>query len=103
MKTKLLIAVALFSLTTIAAAAQNGNKTLHDENLRIRQGVASGQLTGKETSRLRMEEANLRKEAIRYKTNDGRIGRRERADLRRDNKRLDRNIRCQKHYRQRRF
>ena len=83
MKTRLLIAGVLFCFISISASAQNGNRTLRYENRRIQQD-------------------HIKREAIRYKANDGRIGPRERADLRRDQKRLDRNIRHQKHDRQRR-
>ena len=100
MKSKFIIAiVALMSVATISASAQ-GNRNLRDEDQRIHNGVRSGQLTARETARLEREKANLRNEAIRYKVNDGRIGPRERADLRRDNRRLDRNIFRQKHDRQ---
>ena len=86
----------------MSASAQN-NRSLKDENQRIRQGVRSGELTPRETARLEREKAHLRREAIRYRANDGHIGPRERADLRRDNRRLDRSIYRQKHDRQRRF
>ena len=102
MKAKLFIATVAFSIIAISASAQCGKRTLRDENRRIRQGAVSGQLTGRETARLKMQEAKLRNEAIRYKTNDGKIGPLERADLRKDEKRLDRNIYRQKHDGQRR-
>jgi len=103
MKITFIIAVvALLSISAISATAQN-NLSLHDESLRIHQGVASGQLTAFEAARLNTEKAMLREEAARYKANDGRIGPRERADLRRDNRRFSANICRQKHDRQRRF
>lgn len=103
MKTRFIIAfVALLSVSAISATAQN-NRGLQDERQRIHQGVQSGQLTHREAARLNAQKAQLRNEAIRYKANDGRIGPRERADLRRDNKRLNRNICYQKHDRQKRF
>jgi hypothetical protein len=95
-------AIVFFSIITISATAQD-NHSLLDESKRIRQGVVSGQLTGPEAARLKIDEARLRTEAIRYKTNDGRICRAELADLRRGNRRLSRNIFIQKHDRQRRF
>ncbi|MEP6673599.1 MAG: hypothetical protein ABJA78_00525 [Ferruginibacter sp.] len=101
MKAKIFIATALFIATAFTASAQNA-RSLKDENRRIRQGVKSGQLTAAETARLKAEESRLRAEAIRDKTNNGNIGPAERAKLLRDEKRLDRNIRRQKHDRQRR-
>jgi len=103
MKTRFIIAfVALLSVSAISATAQN-NRSLQDEQQRIQQGVQSGQLTHREAARLNAQKAQLRNEAIRYKANDGRIGPRERADLRKDNRRLNRNICFQKHDRQKRF
>ncbi|MEO7767551.1 MAG: hypothetical protein ABIS01_09000 [Ferruginibacter sp.] len=103
MKLKFIItAVALLSISAINVSAQNG-RSLRDENQHIRQGMRSGQLTHRETARLSAQKNHLRREAIRYKANDGHIGPRERADLRRDNRRLDRNIYRQKHDRQRRY
>jgi len=103
MKTSIIIAfVALLSVSAISATAQN-NRGLKDERQRIHQGVQSGQLTHREAAKLNAQKAQLRNEAIRYKANDGRIGPCERADLRRDNRRLNRNITYQKHDRQKRF
>ena len=103
MKTRFLIAVAsLLSLSAFDASAQN-NRSLRDESQRIHQGVKSGELTASEAARLNNQKAQLRNEAIRYKANDGRIGPRERDDLRIDNRRLSKNICRQKHDRQRRF
>lgn len=103
MKIRFMIAlVALLSISAFSASAQN-NRSLRDEKQRIRQGGINGQLTARETARLSAQKAQLRREAIRYKLNDGRIGPRERADLRRDNRRLSRNIYHQKHDRQRRY
>ena len=103
MKIRFIIAViAVLSVSAFSASAQN-NRSLRDENRRIHQGVSSGELTRQEAIKLSMQKANLRNEAIRYKANDGHIGPRERADLRRDNRRLSRNIYRQKHDCQRRF
>jgi hypothetical protein len=98
MKHSLLIVVAaIFAVST--AVAQPG---LRDENRRIRRGAISGQLTPAETIRLKQQENALRAEALRFKQNDGRISRRERRKLLRDERRLDRHIFIQKHDRQRR-
>lgn len=103
MKTRFIIAVVvLFSVSSFDASAQK-NRSLRDESQRIHQGVVSGQLTAGEAARLQTQKAQLRREAIRYKANDGRIGPRERADLKRDNRRLNKNICRQKHDRQKRY
>ena len=97
------IAIALCSFATTSASAQNNNPGLQDENKRIHQGVTSGELTVAETKRLEFEKSQLKAEAYNYKHNDGHIGKWEKADLRRDNRRFSRDIYCQKHDRQRRF
>jgi len=97
-----IFAIAIFSIITLTVTAQN-NRSLRDENRRIRHGVISGELTASETARLKIQESRLRAEAYRYKNNDGRISFQERADLRRDNRRLSRNIFRQKHDSQIRF
>jgi hypothetical protein len=97
MKATFILAItALFSISAINASAQN-HRNLQGERQRIHQGVKTGELTRGEAARLKSQKADLRNEAIQYKANDGRIGPRERADLRRDNRRLDRNIYHQKH------
>lgn len=98
----IIAAVALLSISAMNVSAQH-NRSFRDENQHMRQGMRSGQLTYRETARLNAQKHQLRREAIRYKANDGYISSRERADLRRDNWRLDRNIYQQKHDRQRRY
>lgn len=98
----LLIAAFITALSVTTASAQI-NRTHHVDRRRIHQGVENGQLTGREAARLHHQKSNLRAEAFRYKNNDGHIGRFERADLARDNARLNRNIYHQKHDLQRRF
>ena len=101
MKQKLLIAViAIFTISTASAQLRPG---LRDENRRIRHGVANGQLTAAEAHRLNAQKRALKMEALRYKMNDGRISPCEKMDLRRDNRRLNRQIFIQKHDRQKRF
>jgi hypothetical protein len=100
MNTKFIIAAAILFATSLGANAQAGRRTLKDENARINQGTRSGSLTRTERLRLKSEERRLKKEAVRFKTNDGKVGPVEKAKLRRDEKRLDRNIRRQKHDRQ---
>ena len=102
MKVKFLIPAAIGCLTIISSAALSQNRSLQDENRRIREGVRYGQLTEGETVRLKAQESKLKTEALRFKANDGRIGPVERTKLRGDEKRLDRNICRQKHDAQRR-
>lgn len=99
---RITLSIALLSIISLSAGAQN-NRTLADENIRINHGLANGELTVREAAGLKMQEAHLRREAIRFKMNDGKIGPMERAKLARDNRRLSRNIYRQKHDCQRRF
>lgn len=103
MKFKILIASAFFSLLTVTATAQRGIRTLRDEDLKIRHGVKNGSLTRREACQLKRQERKLKMERRRFLANDGRLGPAERLKLRKDEKRLDRNIRRQKHDRQSRF
>ena len=100
MKTKFFITAAVLAITMSASAQQYNN--YRDENRRIRHGAASGQLTPGEAARLRMREADLRRDAIRYRANDGYISRKERVRLIRDERKLDRSIYRQRHDCQRR-
>jgi hypothetical protein len=100
MKLKLFTTAIL--LTVAFAATAQDNRSLADERLRIRQGVKSGQLTQAERIRLQQQIAAIRSNAMRFKANDGRISRVERMKLRRDCRRLNRQIVIQKHDRQRR-
>lgn len=97
-----ILSIALFSIIGLSATAQN-NLSLRDENRRINQGIVSGELTPREAGRLKFQEAHLRREAIRFKMNDGKIGPVERRKLERDNRRLNRHIYRQKHDCQKRF
>jgi hypothetical protein len=54
------------------------------QQVRLRQGLRSGALTAPEYVRLEAQEARIRAEQFRYRHNDGVLGPRERADLRRD-------------------
>jgi hypothetical protein len=98
-----LTAIILLNMIAVSSSAQNNNRSQQDENRRIRRGVCSGELTAAEMYRLKLQQAQLKAEAYRYKQNDGHIGPLERADLRRDNRQLSRNIYRQKHDGQTRF
>lgn len=103
MKNLCRIAIVIISCATALSANAQNRIGLRDESRRIHQGVASGQLTPTETRQLQAQKAQLKVEAIRFKLNDGRISRRERAILKKDNRELDKNIMVQKHDVQTRF
>jgi hypothetical protein len=67
------------------------------QQVRLRQGLRSGALTAREYARLEAQEARIRAEEFRYRHNDGVLGPRERADLRRDLAVANRRIALQKH------
>jgi hypothetical protein len=92
------LAAALVGLLAVAGAASAGvNQREHRQMQRIRQGVRSGELTGRETRRLLRDQAHIRAEEFRYRHNDGHLSARERADLQRDLNRSSRRIYRQKH------
>jgi hypothetical protein len=102
MKPVVVLAAAAICFMSLNASAQQRPRTLKDENRHIRKGVKSGELTGRETVQLKRQEQKLRKEKARFEANDGTLSRREKGKLLRDEKKLDRNIRRQKHDRQKR-
>lgn len=87
-----LFILALIALAAAPAQASGG----HARNERIAQGVASGALTAREARGLKAGQQALRAERQAY-AGDGRIDAVERADLRSDAARLDRQIYNQKH------
>jgi len=94
--TAMLLTLAGFlALTASSEASINGRE--HRQRQRIREGVQSGQLTNREAARLAREQATIRREEHLYRANDGRLGPRERADLRRDLRRSSHDVYRQKH------
>ena len=84
--TMIIMAVALtVSIAGVAAAQtcprQSGRRAARQE-LRIRQGVGAGQLTRRETHRLRHGQRHLRRMELHARA-DGRVGPRERVRLHR--------------------
>lgn len=75
------------------------NARQYNQQQRIGQGVRSGQLTPRETARLSREQAHIRAEERRYKS-DGVLTGAERADLHRDLNAANRHIYNEKHDRQ---
>ncbi len=97
-------AVGLFLVAGAAAAGIGDpvNLRQYDQAERIRQGVLSGSLTRSEAARLRTEQRVIRSEERVYRS-DGVLTAFERADLRHDLDVASRDIRIQKHDRQRRY
>jgi hypothetical protein len=90
-------------LLSVSSFAQVGRGSLQDERQQIRRGFISGQLTAPEMLRLNQQARCIQAKTQAFRTNDGRISMRERAILRRDHRRLDRQIALQRFDRQRRF
>jgi hypothetical protein len=95
MKTLTLMLGLMLSTTALAeipvgvrAAAQQA---------RISEGVASGELTGREAARLERREQHLRREIRRDRLDGGGLSGRERRHLQREENRISRGIYRQKH------
>jgi len=71
-----------------------------NQDKRIDQGVASGQLTPKEAGRVEAQQAKIKQDEARMKA-DGNLTKKERAKLTREQNRASRTIYRQKHDRQR--
>jgi hypothetical protein len=72
------------------------NKREHRQQVRIRQGVRSGELSAREALRLQTEQARIRFYEARARAN-GHVSARERARLHRELNQANRHIRRQKH------
>lgn len=102
MKKHLFSAAAALLLLASAATAQAQTRTPvingreQNQRARIRQGVASGELTHREAARMRGREAGLTAEKRAMKA-DGVVTPQERQDLRRTENRDSRAIYRQKH------
>lgn len=95
----LLTALALFATSTVASAQTRTpgiNARQANERARIRQGVASGELTRPEAARLRAREADISQDKRAAKA-DGIVTRDERQDIRQDERHASRAIHRQKH------
>lgn len=96
----------LFLISMLLGAnsfAQFGPGSLRDERQQIQRGFLSGQLTTPEMIRLNQQMRAIQQKTRAFRANDGRLSMRERAILRRDHRRLDRQIAWQRFDRQRRF
>ena len=110
MNTKHLIAAAVLSLIGVAASAQTaasapGTNTPRidqreaNQEKRIDQGIASGQLTKRETRRLEKEQARIDKAEAKAKA-DGSVSAKERKHLTKMQNHASRDIYRQKHDKQ---
>ena len=75
------------------------NARQHNQRDRIQQGVGSGELTRRETGRLVEEQRDIRQLERAYKS-DGKLTKRERADLHHEQNQASRDIYRQKHDKQ---
>jgi hypothetical protein len=90
------LALSLCFAPSAEAGRIHGRKTNQQD--RIAQGVASGQLNPRETARLETREAHLNREVARMRAdNDGALTARQHARVERQQDRLSRNIYQQKH------
>jgi len=99
MKLKTLVgafAMTLAGLAVAQPATPNLDKREANQQQRIDQGVASGQLNAKETNRLDKREAKLAADEAAAKS-DGKVTRAERRKLQREANRDSRAVRRQKH------
>ena len=55
--------IILLSMVAVNSNAQNNNRSMQDENRRIRQGICSGELTAVEMYRLKLQQAQIKAEA----------------------------------------
>ncbi|MGL4231200.1 MAG: hypothetical protein ACRDAM_02640 [Casimicrobium sp.] len=83
---------AVFAQTATPGVTNSQENQAH----RIQQGVASGELTKKEATALRVEQKGIRAEKRAFKA-DGKVTAAERAELRRDQKAASRHIYKKKH------
>ena len=93
---KMILAAAFLLTATVSFAQAVGPASQANQRARIRQGVATGELTRPEAARLKGREAAIRhdKRAARA---DGVVTRRERKDIRQEKTSASRAIYNQKH------
>ena len=99
---KIIIGILLFIIgaanttTTSAQATPRVRKHQVNQQQRIHQGVATGELTRKEAVRLEMQQAKIKHDK-RLATADGVVTPEERAIINAEQRRASRNIAMQKH------
>lgn len=96
------IAAVVIAASLVAGSANAGviHQRFVNQQERIANGVATGQLTPRETARIERQEAALNTE-VRYFKADGNLSPRERAIVNSQQNRLSREIYRQKHDRNR--
>ncbi len=95
---KIMVMMFLTVITVISYAQQMPvvNQRQGNQQARIREGVVSGDLTRRETRRLRTEQRHIRRTERRAKA-DGTVTVQERRKIQRKQNRASRDIRRQKH------
>ena len=97
MRRTILIATLVSTIAGSAFAGRIGVRE-HDQQKRIAQGVASGQLTPRETARLESREARLNSEVRDFREdNGGTLTPRERVEVNRQQNRISDEIYRAKH------
>jgi hypothetical protein len=100
---KRIIALVSFIVFATVAYAQTSTPRIdrreHTQRARIREGVASGELTRRETVHARHEQRHIRRTERRAKA-DGTVTRRERAHITREQNQASRSLYRNKHDRQ---
>ncbi len=91
---------ATMMISTAAQAQQIANRRENQQD-RVAQGVASGQLTARESARLENREANLNRTIRADRRSGGHLSARERAQIEHRQSLLSRDIYRQKHDAQR--
>ena len=93
---------AIAPVSASAAVRQHSiNKVERREQVRIRQGIRSGELTRAEAGRLKPEQAKIRVDQRRARA-DGKVTPKERKKLHKEQRKANRDIYHQKHDRQHR-
>jgi uncharacterized membrane protein YebE (DUF533 family) len=94
---KIFVIVLLTMVTVIAYAQQTpvADQRQRNQQVRIREGVVTGDLTRTETRRLRTEQRHIRRTERRAKA-DGTVTSQERRKIQRKQNRASRDIRRQK-------
>lgn len=85
------------ALLLAVPALANPNVRANRQQARINQGVASGELTGREAARLQRSENRLQMQITRDRIDGGGLSMAERAKLDRQQDRLSRRVYSQKH------
>ena len=94
---RLLIGSVMMATMIAAASAQTIKDRQENQQNRIGQGVASGELTPRETARVERREANLNQTIRKDRRTGGHLTAAERRQINRRQNSISRGIRRQKH------